>query len=391
MMSPLELAPGAGSAFADAAPRAPSGSLAPPHWGVIGPNADADTTAEFYVHVYKVALCPKRFSHDWGACPFAHDKEKARRRDPRLFAYSSCICPNAAKGECRNGLQCPYAHTLFEYWLHPQRYRTQMCRGGTACRRSLCFFAHHPAELRAPAREACAAAAPLPDGVAAALAAPQCALADPAGAGELAGWASPAQLREGSFTQLRESSFTSSQGSISAAPSLFGDGGGELGFYQLAGAGLNPGGAQLVFMPATSAGLVAPPPQAPTAPELLLQLQVQQKQAELQQLQLQQKQAELQHLLLAQHSARAALAGDAVCGGGLAAPCTPGLPLPAASGAMLASAPCALGLSAGYAPCILSGPCAPGCDSAGNALSGEAVLGVSEPLAAHLVSVESWV
>eukprot|EP00878_Enallax_costatus_P011062 GHUV01011554.1.p1 GENE.GHUV01011554.1~~GHUV01011554.1.p1 ORF type:complete len:360 (+),score=142.17 GHUV01011554.1:784-1863(+) len=39
---------------------------------------------------------------------------------------------------------------LFEYWLHPQRYRTQMCRSGEGCQRSLCFFAHSAAELRVP-------------------------------------------------------------------------------------------------------------------------------------------------------------------------------------------------------------------------------------------------
>lgn len=61
-------------------------------------------------------LCPKRYSHDWGACPYAHYKENARRRDPQKYAYASCICPNISKGQCPKGLGCPYAHTLFEYW-----------------------------------------------------------------------------------------------------------------------------------------------------------------------------------------------------------------------------------------------------------------------------------
>ena len=30
------------------------------------------------------------------------------------------------------------------------RYKTKMCRSGTSCKRSLCFFAHTQAELRAP-------------------------------------------------------------------------------------------------------------------------------------------------------------------------------------------------------------------------------------------------
>jgi hypothetical protein len=67
----------------------------------------------------QVVLCPKRYGHNWGACPYAHEGEKVRRRDPRNFQYSSCMCPDASKGECRSGLQCPYAHTLFEYWCVP--------------------------------------------------------------------------------------------------------------------------------------------------------------------------------------------------------------------------------------------------------------------------------
>lgn len=63
-------------------------------------------------HLLQVVLCQKRHSHDWGACPYAHEKEKARRRDPQTCKYSSCICPNASKGECPNGLNCPYAHTV---------------------------------------------------------------------------------------------------------------------------------------------------------------------------------------------------------------------------------------------------------------------------------------
>lgn len=63
-------------------------------------------------HLSQVVLCQKHHSHDWGACPYAHEKEKARRRDPQTCKYSSCICPNASKGECPNGLNCPYAHTV---------------------------------------------------------------------------------------------------------------------------------------------------------------------------------------------------------------------------------------------------------------------------------------
>lgn len=113
-------------------------------------NPDYVNKAWFFMYCYKVLLCPKRYSHDWGACPYAHNNESARRRDPQRFSYSSCICPNTGKGECLNGPQCRYAHTLFEYWLHPARFRTQMCKSGAGCKRALCFFAHSQNELRQP-------------------------------------------------------------------------------------------------------------------------------------------------------------------------------------------------------------------------------------------------
>jgi hypothetical protein len=37
---------------------------------------------------------------------------------------------------------------VFEFWLHPQRYRTQICREGPGCKRRVCFFAHSEDELR---------------------------------------------------------------------------------------------------------------------------------------------------------------------------------------------------------------------------------------------------
>lgn len=45
---------------------------------------------------------------------------------------------------------CPYAHNVFEYWLHPTRYRTQMCNDGSRCNRNICFFAHCPEQIRVP-------------------------------------------------------------------------------------------------------------------------------------------------------------------------------------------------------------------------------------------------
>jgi hypothetical protein len=46
------------------------------------------------------------------------------------------------EGCCAFGDHCPYAHNVFEYWLHPTRYRTQLCNDGSNCKRKICFFAH---------------------------------------------------------------------------------------------------------------------------------------------------------------------------------------------------------------------------------------------------------
>ena len=53
-------------------------------------------------------------------------------------------------GSCERGDDCPYAHSTFEYWLHPTRYRTQLCKDMGNCRRETCFFAHRTEELRVP-------------------------------------------------------------------------------------------------------------------------------------------------------------------------------------------------------------------------------------------------
>ncbi|KAH7372403.1 hypothetical protein KP509_17G002100 [Ceratopteris richardii] len=87
-------------------------------------------------------------SHDWTECPFAHPGEKARRRDPRRVHYSGTPCPDFRKGSCRRGEACEFAHGVFECWLHPARYRTQVCKDGKNCKRRVCFFAHSPEQLR---------------------------------------------------------------------------------------------------------------------------------------------------------------------------------------------------------------------------------------------------
>ncbi|KAF3433199.1 hypothetical protein FNV43_RR24301 [Rhamnella rubrinervis] len=103
---------------------------------------------EFRMFAYKIKRCPRTRSHDWTECPYAHRGEKATRRDPRKFNYSAIVCPAYRTGKCNRGDFCEFAHGVFEYWLHPARYRTRACNSGVLCQRKVCFFAHSPEQLR---------------------------------------------------------------------------------------------------------------------------------------------------------------------------------------------------------------------------------------------------
>jgi len=110
-------------------------------------------TDPFRMYCFKVLPCSKRYCHDWTFCPFAHPGEKAKRRDPRVYNYNGIACPEMKKNmACPRGDTCPYAHNVFEYWLHPSRYRTQLCNDGANCKRKVCFFAHTLEELRVPCK-----------------------------------------------------------------------------------------------------------------------------------------------------------------------------------------------------------------------------------------------
>ncbi|XP_068338934.1 zinc finger CCCH domain-containing protein 20-like [Pyrus communis] len=119
---------------------------------ISGRESDAPIDAYSCDHVrmfeFKVRRCARGPSHDWTECPYAHPGEKARRRDPRKYHYSGTGCPDFRKGHCKKGDACEFAHGVFEYWLHPSRYRTQPCKDGTSCKRRVCFFAHTPEQLR---------------------------------------------------------------------------------------------------------------------------------------------------------------------------------------------------------------------------------------------------
>ncbi|BFG23095.1 hypothetical protein CerSpe_093690 [Prunus speciosa] len=103
---------------------------------------------EFRMYAYKVKRCPRMRSHDWTECPYAHRGEKAQRRDPRQYLYAAIACPAYRNGRCHKGDLCDLSHGVFEYWLHPDRYRTRACNGTPHCMRRVCFFAHTPDELR---------------------------------------------------------------------------------------------------------------------------------------------------------------------------------------------------------------------------------------------------
>jgi len=112
---------------------------------------DAAFTSDYFrMYEFKVKRCPRARPHDWTQCPFAHPGEKAKRRDPRRSKYTGVACPDFRKGFCRRGDNCQYAHGVFECWLHPSRYRTQMCTDGKECKRRVCFFAHLEHEIRNP-------------------------------------------------------------------------------------------------------------------------------------------------------------------------------------------------------------------------------------------------
>ncbi|XP_015161971.1 zinc finger CCCH domain-containing protein 2-like [Solanum tuberosum] len=111
-------------------------------------SPDLYESDNFRMYVYKVQKCSKLYSHDWTSCPFTHQGEKARRRDPRKYNYLPIPCPGYKFASCIKGDNCELCHGVFEYWLHPAKYRTNPCQAGTSCNRPVCFFAHTLNELR---------------------------------------------------------------------------------------------------------------------------------------------------------------------------------------------------------------------------------------------------
>ena len=83
------------------------------------------------------------------------------RFEPHLNVRVSARLLPCPQGTCKRGDACSYAHGVFECWLHPSRYRTQLCKEGAACRRSVCFLAHSVEQLREPTMTAPGVCTPL--------------------------------------------------------------------------------------------------------------------------------------------------------------------------------------------------------------------------------------
>jgi len=64
------------------------------------------------------------------------------------------MCKFYAKGRCKRGQACHFAHSEGELQAKPDLYKTQLCldfaRGGTCQLGPACSYAHGPQELRAP-------------------------------------------------------------------------------------------------------------------------------------------------------------------------------------------------------------------------------------------------
>ncbi|GBF94727.1 hypothetical protein Rsub_07610 [Raphidocelis subcapitata] len=256
-------------------------------------DADIYRTDAFRMNAFKVLSCSNRAAHDWRValagkgCPFAHPGEHARRRPLDKFKYGSEMCPFARAGKpCPSGDGCAYSHHCFESYLHPDRYRTQMCCDGDTCSRPVCFFAHSLAELRVPQAPQAAGAWP-----------PQQVQSAPVPQGRLGRTASPAGSvlsslcnAAGAAGSPRGSHLASGpgRGSLDAGGS-FSDLSGAFGLPPMslssplllggAAAGCQGAGMVLPMLPAPPAGARAPPQLQPPCPADALQALVFEAQA----------------------------------------------------------------------------------------------------------------
>ena len=112
---------------------------------------------EFNPETYKRYKCPLGTicKLDNKLCLNYHN-EKDRRRNPDI--YEAKLCPNLFENnkriknaECEKGDDCNYAHNLFEYFYHPDKFRKLKCKQenqekGNYCKERLICPYHHESD-----------------------------------------------------------------------------------------------------------------------------------------------------------------------------------------------------------------------------------------------------
>ena len=88
---------------------------------------------EFNPLTYKIYKCPLGLicKLDPKLCLNYHNKND-KRRNP--YFHKATLCPNLydknkkkQNGKCKKGDNCEYAHNLYEYYYHPDKFRTVHC------------------------------------------------------------------------------------------------------------------------------------------------------------------------------------------------------------------------------------------------------------------------
>lgn len=102
---------------------------------------------DLMMYHFKVHPCPINRHHIWEDCPWTHKGENWRRRVPQTYSAKPCAYFKTQR-KCMNEDSCTFAHGMLETQLHPDYYKTRMCRNLGNCPNRICFFAHSAEELR---------------------------------------------------------------------------------------------------------------------------------------------------------------------------------------------------------------------------------------------------
>ena len=109
--------------------------------------------SEFHPKTYKIYKCPLGpiCKLDKKLCLNYHGNAD-KRRNPKF--HKATLCPNLYKNnkrikdsKCKNGDDCEYSHNLYEYYYHPEKFRTIKCpqekKEGQYCKeRLICPYLH---------------------------------------------------------------------------------------------------------------------------------------------------------------------------------------------------------------------------------------------------------